>query len=244
MLPADAPPHLAPAQPVTTAGTAADTGAPLPPPPLVVPTQSAKPLPPPPSAATADQALGAAAAAAPAHDDDVNMDLEEGQLADSPVAPPPLPPPATPDTALPQPPSAPAAPAPGARAMRLGVAVDRLQVRVSKQVVAFINRSAARTSWEKCWLSVVKPSNLVRADPAVLRPGGMLCRAAATLWLGRVPRLVGEASLRKECAKAGGVERVVFPVREEALVTFAGMRCDALPPRRRSLHKLVVRMCG
>jgi hypothetical protein len=55
----------------------------------------------------------------------------------------------------------------------------------------------------------------------------MLCRAAATLWLGRVPRLVGEASLRKECLKAGGVERIVFPVREEAFVTFSGMRCDA-----------------
>lgn len=75
--------------------------------------------------------------------------------------------------------------------------------------------------------------DVLSADPAALRPGGKLCRAAATLWLSRVPRLVGEASLRKECAKAGGVERVVFPVREEALVTFAGMRCGALDTAHR-----------
>ena len=65
---------------------------------------------------------------------------------------------------------------------------------------------------------------LLYTEPAALRPGGMLCRAAATLWLGRVPRLVNEASLRRECSKAGGVERIVTPVREEAFVTFSGMR--------------------
>jgi hypothetical protein len=84
-------------------------------------------------------------------------------------------------------------------------------------------------------------ADVLFADPAALRPGGKLCRAAATLWLGRVPRLVGEASLRKECAKAGGVERVVFPVREEALVTFVGMRCGAPPHQHRSLQQRVVR---
>ena len=115
-LPADAPPHLAVSRPPPTTATVKGTGAPLPPPP-VAPAPPEQSLPPPPSAAPVSQALGGSAAAVPGDDDDdVNMDLEEGQLAESPGAQPPLPPPETPVAVPPQPPRAPAASAPGAGA--------------------------------------------------------------------------------------------------------------------------------
>jgi hypothetical protein len=214
-LPLDAPPHLAVPPSSATAIVATGTGAPLPPPPA---SQPKKPMPPPLLPAGPDQAAGGAGTATPADDgddDDVNMDLEEGQLADSPVAQPPLPPPGMQDAMPQQLPRPPAASAPGAVLVWLragkSIAHTELQWRISAEGIYLGDANVN--------------DGVLYADPAALRPGGMLCRAAATLWLGRVPRLVGEASLRKECSKAGGVERIVLPKREEAFVTFSGMRC-------------------
>lgn len=190
-LPADAPPPE-PAPPPRS-----DLSAP-PPLPSATPQSLSAALPPPPPMPAAG--LGAAAGGS---DDDVHMDLEEGQLAESPIS---LPPHVAQSAAAP-----PAAPAP--------VAASPAAASGAAAASAAVVGAAAAAA-------PAAAGSLADAT-AAMRPGGPLCCAAPCLWLGGLPRQVGETALHKECAGTGGVAKIVFQPSahcDEAIVAFHGMR--------------------